>query len=295
MNETLKVAPKAIPTRMDLFIERYEVRTGKNYYRETLIFGDREPIRFVIKLTNWFNLPVINAPIKIYLDGRYIATVTTNLIGYAEYYFMSGIPPPGTHTLRAVWEGDFWNAPTEATKTIKTIGMEESIFKIYVESLNIPVTEVEAKLVDQCLTEDIGVVPIRAEVDMQRNRYILTMLVPVESTQTPSTAPTGITAIIALIVAIALVLFAASLQIYLIAVYVRGIYQCGICGQQFLTCEALREHLITQHPNEWEKIKENFECAPPPTPDWLKWMLYFGVGAASVVLAIEVIRAMRSK
>ncbi|MEM2292760.1 MAG: hypothetical protein QXX41_05745 [Nitrososphaerota archaeon] len=291
-----EVAPKAIPTTMWLSLDR--IYAGRGYPRPTMVFGEYESLRIIIHIWNMFGLPVINVPIKIYVDNKHVATETTNITGYTQHIFDRGISPPGTHVIKCVWEGDFWNAPAEASITIRTVKMEEAVFTAYVETVaKASPAQVEQGIVDKCLADEIGVVPVKTEVDVERNIYILTILVPTESTSPKIQAvPAIVWAIIAAIIAIAAAFFAATAYTYVINVFALGYYQCGACGARFTTCEARREHMITAHPDLWEKIKDSYICEsipPPPPTDWLKWILYAGIGAVAVIVIIEIIKAVR--
>jgi len=281
----------AIPTTLSARI--YRLYAGKSYSRESMVFGEKEVLRLECELKNALLLPVINAPIKVYVDGRLVATITTNVLGLAEAIFEEGIPK-GDHVITCVWEGDFWNAPSSAKLTLRTVRMVESYFKVYVDSLTASPATVEAGLMDNLLNQDVGAVIIKSETDLERVRYIFTILVPEENTTMRAMLAPPVWALIAIIVlSVAAVLAAYAAAVYVTVAYVLGEYQCGICGQRFLTCEALREHLIAQHPEVWEKIEDRYECAPPAPPFPWEWLIYGGMGILGIIAVASLIRALR--
>jgi len=289
------------PTVMGTFLDR--VYAGKKYSRPSMIFGEKEPLLLTVLLTSPgpppYGLPVIHVPVKVYLDGKHIATITTDSSGTAYLHFPNGIAK-GDHVFKCVFEGTIWNNPAEDTKNFRTVGMQIAYFKSYVENLAAasPAT-IESSIVDSLLNERIGVVPVRTEADAERVRYIFTMLVPEEDTsgKTAAAALPIWTIVVIIIAAIAAALAAYAIAAYVTIVYVVGYYQCGICGAHFTTCEALREHLIKYHPIEWEKIKDRFECAPPPSPfpAGLEYVFYAIIGIAGAFLLLELIKAIRGK
>jgi len=288
-----EIVPKAIPTTMNIYIAR--MYAGHPYARLTMVFGEYETLRITVNLKNILGLPVINAPVKIYIDDKYTATITTNLLGVAHHTLNNGISPPGTHIIRCVWEGDFWNAPSQASVTLKTVKMEEAVFTAYVETVaNVSPAEIEQKIVDKCLTDEIGVVPVKTEADIERNIYILTMFAPTEPTSSKIQAKLFWEIIAAIIIVIVFIL-SVSTAVWVVNVFGLGMYECGACHARFRTCEARKEHIITAHPDLWEKIKDSYICEsiPSPTPDWLKWVFYAGIGAVAIIMIIEIIRAVR--
>jgi hypothetical protein len=282
-----------LPTTIDIYIER--MYAGNPYARLSMIFGEKEYLRLTVRLTSGI-LPVINVPVKVYLDERQIATIITDGWGVAQLTFPNGIPK-GNHTIKCVFEGDFWHSPAESSRSLKTVGMHIAYFKSYVESLAAasPST-IEFNIVDSLLKQEIGVVPIKTEADTERIRYIYTMLIPEEDTSGKTTAMVDIGTIIAIIIIAIVAIYALyTINHYITIVYEEGYYTCGVCGARFTTCEALREHLISQHPDIWEKIKNNFECAPPPSPfpQPLQYIIYAVIGVAGAILIIELIKAIR--
>jgi hypothetical protein len=282
-----------LPTACEL--EVFRVYGGTVYPRASRVFGEREPIslKFVLR-SMVLGLPVPNVDVGVYLDGVRVATARTNWNGEAWFTFQSGIPR-GSHTVRCSWAGDFWNAPCEASVDLRTVAMDVAYFKSYVDATSASPSMVEAKVMDDLLRREVGATVTKVEVDTERSRYIMTVLVAEEPT-TPVAMPVpGIVWAIAIILgAIAAALFAFGFAVYITIVYVVGYSQCGICGKRFTTCEALREHIIAEHPDIWEKIKDKFECAPPAAPvEWWKVLMIAGVAIAGVFAAGYIIKALR--
>jgi hypothetical protein len=279
---------------MDIYLAR--IYAGKPYARPSMIFGEKECLRLAVHLTS-LGLPVITVAVKVYLDEKPVATIITDAWGAAQLIFPNGISK-GYHTIKCVFEGDFWHNPVSASQSLKTVGMQTAYFKSYVESLaGVSPSEIEFNIVDNLLGQRVGVVPTKTEVDTEKTRYIFTMLVPEEDTTGETTVASLWTIIAIVLLAIAAACAAAAILVYITIVYAVGYYQCGICGARFTTCEALREHLMSQHPAEWEKIKNTFECAPPPSlpslfPE-LQYIIYASIGVAGVILLIELIRSIR--
>jgi hypothetical protein len=268
---------------------------GNEYVRESNVFGDREPVTVAARLLDALGLPVINVDVDVYLDGRKVATVKTDWGGNLSYTFERGLPK-GDHEVKLRFNGDWLHDPCEASISVKSVGMVESYFKAYVESLTASPSDVEAKLMDRLLSDDVGAVAVRVEADPARIRYVFTMLVPEEDTRGQAgQAQLGFWAVVFLVaLAIGFALAAAAALVYVVFAYVVGQYQCGACGQRFTTCEALKMHVMSAHPDVWEKIKDRFECAPPVGPlDWLKWVAVGVVGAVGLILLVELVRAVR--
>jgi hypothetical protein len=282
------VRPQALPT--NCIVNAFREYAGKVYTRSSLVFGDREPISIMIGVTNILGLPVPNVEVAVYLDGVKIGSARTNWSGEAWYVFGGGIPE-GTHTVKCVWAGDFWNAPCEASLTLKTVGMEKAQFTAYVDSTQASASMVESRIMDDLLTKEVGAVVTNISVDLDRSRYIMSTLLVEEPTAPAVMAGGLLWAITMFLLAIAAVLIAFAVAVYITIVYVVGQYQCGIDGKRFTTCEALREHIITEHPDTWEKIKDNFTCEQPV--EWWKVLMIAGVAIAGVFAAGYIIKAFR--
>lgn len=283
-----------LPTSMEIYL--YRVYANTIYPRRSKVFGDREPVELSAHLTS-LGLPVVGVPVKVYVDGRYIATIYTDWMGVARYMFPSGVSK-GFHTFTCVYEGDFWHSPSSASDTFRFVGMQTGYFKAYVENLaEVGPADIEYRVVNDLLLQEVGVVPIGTEADMERVRYVFTMLVPEEDTRSGvEAAAVPIWVIVAVILgSIAAACLSVAALIQVIITYIIGWYQCGACGARFTTCEALREHLVTAHPELWEKIKDRFECTPPsPSPlDILGRIFYVAAGIVGAVLLIELIKTVR--
>jgi len=268
---------------------------GNEYVRESNVFGDREPVTVGARLLDALGLPVVNVDVDVYLDGRKAATVKTDWGGNLSYTFERGLPKGG-HEVKLRFNGDWLHDPCEASMSIRSVGMVEAYFKAYVESLNASPSDVEARLMDRLLSDDVGAVVVKVEADPARIRYVFTALVPEEDTRGQGgQARLDFWVVLFLVsLAIGFALAAAAALAYVIFAYAMGMYQCGACGQRFTTCEALKMHVISAHPDLWEKIKGRFECAPPTGPlDWLKWVAVGVVGAVGFILLVELVRAVR--
>jgi len=270
------------------------------YPRTTLKFGELEPI--AIKFVLWNPMgPIVNAPIKFYLNGRYAGTSNTDVYGVAYYIFEAGIPE-GEHQILARFEGDWLNNPCEKTITITTIKMEYGLIRAYVESLVPSPSELYDRLNAELIKENKGAVIYRIEREPERVAWLFYLWVPVEpvtSEKEEALAP-PIWAIILAIVSIVTFILQLHTIVAYIATYFLGLCQCGICGARFTTCEALRQHLITQHPEEWEKIKDRYtckECEAPPTPptewEWVKWVAGGAIAVAAIIGITELIKTVK--
>ena len=62
--------------------------------------------------------PVQSMPVKIYINGAYLATVSTNSAGTYTYYTASGPSVKGAYTVTVVFEGTSNYAASRASKTV---------------------------------------------------------------------------------------------------------------------------------------------------------------------------------
>jgi len=270
----------------------------KAYPRRSKVFGEREPLLVSFKLT-WSGIPLPGREVKLYIDGKYYGKQATGWDGVAGFLVL-GLKP-GSHTVKAVFEGDFWHNPCEAEATITVVEMKRGAMDVYVDSVRTAPDDLWKRIEDKLLSEGWGVVIYRVEADLERKRFIISMWVPTQDTRVAGAKLIPIWAIVAIIASIVAAVIATEQFIEFWYTNVVGVYQCGVCGERFTSCEALREHLITKHPDVWEKIKDEFTCleAAPPSKEeekWWSWMKVLGftaMGIAGAVVAVEAIRAVR--
>jgi len=274
------------PTYMAMGVSRFY--GGKEYPRQTQIYGDKEPITTGCHITAYFppvGLP--NCEVEVLLDNNVVGKVTTDWAGFALYTFEQGIRA-GSHTIRMWYHGDWFFGECYVDIAITTVGMTQATFTVYVESLTMSVGEAESSLMDQTLGQDIGVQMIRVDVDQQRVLYTFTMWVANEPTKTGTSLELVWWAVL-LIVAIAVYLFAAACQ--LVVTYVLGMWVCSIDGQRFLTCNALAAHMASAHPDVWANVKDKWTCELPAGPfDWVKWLAIGGIGVVGGLVIYEVVK-----
>jgi len=285
-----KAGAYIIPTKCENHAGR--IVAGNYYLRSSGVFGEYEPVAARMHVWDVLGAPLVNIDIHFYLDGSEAGTAKTDWLGNA--YFTYPRIPKGGHVLKGEWKGDWLHDPCSSEISIKTVAMQEGYGKAYVESLTANPDQIMAKTEEELIKQEVGIVMTKVEADLERRRYVYTYLVPEEDTRSGESGLFIWWAIPLILAAVAAVLIAFAATVYVLVVYVLGTYVCGICGERFLTCEALREHLMSKHPSEWEKVKDRFECAPPASPwDWLKYILIGGLAVVGLVAIAKIAETLK--
>lgn len=292
-------ATMAFPTTCELKVERAVLKDNQilwSYPRRSLIFGDKEPIVVLFGVFGPF-WPLINVPVEVYIDGVYKTTANTDTAGWIHVLITNlGV---GEHTVKCVWKGDWLHEPCGKEVTIRIVGMTEAKWTVFVSDTTVSPLDVKVKVETEAAKNEYGAVIEKCEVLYDKRKYILYGYVAPEATAQQAQ--------VALVPPI--VWIAVAVGILIVAAFTAwGIYQfivaaiprqcvCGICGEVFPSCGALRDHIMTAHPDAWEKIKDRWSCdecttAPPPAISWIAIAAGAGIVIVAGLIIYKVVEAV---